>query len=464
MKNIKENGNVKQFEINSNSFSSADFDSFSIEDKLEILTQIYNEKKELEIQNKALRRSNKDINDDKKKYAELYNSAPIGYLTIDDKGLILDANFTACSMFGMEKKRLLGRLLFRFVRNNNKNKFFGFIDTLFENDRNITCELEMNLNNEDLFIRLDSRKFKDKISGNDYAYITLTDVTQKKVYEGELKEFRTRLEQLVQERTLNLQLEISEHQRTVAALQESKTHHRYQAYLLQEIIDAIPFPIFFKNKELLYIGCNKAFESFTSQCKDKIISYHEIETFPNNTDDIFSKYDSELLSKGGMQVYEAEYRNVDEKNYNIIFYKTPFTDIDGAVGGLVGLITDHTGQKKTLMQLNENKLVLDYIFEHIPSMILNLDVDGKILYFNQNSSTGVNFSDLTFFELFEGIEAKLIKDKFDKLLMSSEMQSFTFSGSALGLINRKFNAVMTPIFTTNIISGAFIIANELKSE
>ena len=64
---------------------------------------------ELEIQNDELRRTQVELERVRDRYIALYDGAPIGYLTLDLKGMILGANLPACALFGVSRKDLLGR-------------------------------------------------------------------------------------------------------------------------------------------------------------------------------------------------------------------------------------------------------------------------------------------------------------------------------------------------------------------
>jgi PAS domain S-box-containing protein len=68
---------------------------------------------ELEMQNEELRRSRDALEAARDRYIDLYDFAPVGYLTLDRDGLIVEANLTVARMLGIERGRLVGR---RFAR------------------------------------------------------------------------------------------------------------------------------------------------------------------------------------------------------------------------------------------------------------------------------------------------------------------------------------------------------------
>jgi PAS domain-containing protein len=62
---------------------------------------------ELEMQNQELLRTNYELEELRFKYTDLYDFAPVGYFSLDQKGQILEVNLTAARLLGMERDRLL---------------------------------------------------------------------------------------------------------------------------------------------------------------------------------------------------------------------------------------------------------------------------------------------------------------------------------------------------------------------
>ena len=79
---------------------------------------------ELEMQNEELRRSQEQLEESRSEYAELYDFAPVGYLTFDKTGLITRANLTACGLLGIERSLLVKKPFTLFVHPESQDLFY----------------------------------------------------------------------------------------------------------------------------------------------------------------------------------------------------------------------------------------------------------------------------------------------------------------------------------------------------
>jgi chemotaxis family two-component system sensor kinase Cph1 len=70
---------------------------------------------ELELQNDELRRAQGELEAAHARYVELYDSAPVGYFTLDADGCFTSANLTCAAMLGCDRGALLSRPFSRFV-------------------------------------------------------------------------------------------------------------------------------------------------------------------------------------------------------------------------------------------------------------------------------------------------------------------------------------------------------------
>jgi PAS domain S-box-containing protein len=95
---------------------------------------------ELEMQNAELQEARDRMETLVEKYTDLYDFAPVGYFSIDESGAILEVNLTGASLLGVERSRLIGRRLPRFVAPASQPVFEAFLKRVFAVTGNQVCE------------------------------------------------------------------------------------------------------------------------------------------------------------------------------------------------------------------------------------------------------------------------------------------------------------------------------------
>ncbi len=114
----------------------------------------------------------------------------------------------------------------------------------------------------------------------------------------------------------------------------------------QALIDAIPIPVFYKDIEGRYLGCNKVFEAFIGLKREEIVGKTVYDIASRELADIYQEKDLSLFNKPGTQVYFSKVKDNSGENHDVIFHKATFKKHDGQVDGLVGAIHDITERKK----------------------------------------------------------------------------------------------------------------------
>jgi len=128
---------------------------------------------------------------------------------------------------------------------------------------------------------------------------------------------------------------------------QAERNLREQLHFRQVLIDSIPTPIFFKDCNGVFLGCNKAFETFSGLPQKEIIGKTMADLASKDLVERFAEADKELFRHGGTQIYESSISFADGALHDVIFYKATFTNIDNTLGGLVGTILDITERKQT---------------------------------------------------------------------------------------------------------------------
>ena len=127
---------------------------------------------------------------------------------------------------------------------------------------------------------------------------------------------------------------------------------------LPTVLDVVPSPVFYKDIHGTYLGCNRACAAFFGLTKEQIVGKSVYEVAPRELADIYHEKDSELFRKPGLQVYESAVQQGNGPRRDVIFYKSTFTDIEGNLAGLIGVILDITDRKQAEREREELKVQL----------------------------------------------------------------------------------------------------------
>ena len=98
---------------------------------------------ELEMQNEELRRTQAELDAARARYFDLYDLAPVGYCTLTEKGLILEANLTAATLLGVARGALVKQPITRFILKEDQDIYYLHRKQLFETGEPQACELRM---------------------------------------------------------------------------------------------------------------------------------------------------------------------------------------------------------------------------------------------------------------------------------------------------------------------------------
>jgi PAS domain S-box-containing protein len=98
---------------------------------------------ELEMQNEELRRTQGELDAARARYFDLYNLAPVGYITLSEHGLILEANLTAATLLGVPRGALVNQPISRFILQADQDTYYLRRKQLFDTGEPQTWELRM---------------------------------------------------------------------------------------------------------------------------------------------------------------------------------------------------------------------------------------------------------------------------------------------------------------------------------
>ena len=145
---------------------------------------------ELEIQNEELLQARDQAESTMEHYAQLFDFAPVGYLTIDRIGAILTANLTGACLLGMPRVKLAGRNIHFFLSPDDRPVFCNLLDRVLQDQGSASCEALMrNADKEPFNARIELAP----AGTGDECLVALIDITAAKEAETALKESRRQL-------------------------------------------------------------------------------------------------------------------------------------------------------------------------------------------------------------------------------------------------------------------------------
>jgi len=158
-----------------------------------------------------------------------------------------------------------------------------------------------------------------------------------------------------------------------------------QSILIGSLLEAASTPIYYKDANGIYLGCNAAFEAFLGRPRSAIIGRTVFDIAPSDLAGVYHEKDLEIISQKGSQTYASEVVTAQGKR-SVIFHKATFQDNRGQPAGLVGVITDITDTKKAERALARSEKQYRLLIETSLFGVLVTSVeDGKVLFANEST-------------------------------------------------------------------------------
>lgn len=177
---------------------------------------------ELETQNRELREAQQIIELSRDSYADLFDFAPVGYVTLDEKGVVREINLTVAGMLGVARTRLVGVPFHLHVAREDLAKFRSHLRVLSKRGEQATTELRLvHKGREFLPVEMQSVLVLDGGQKDRLYRMAIMDLTARKHAEMEL---HTR----------------SRQQQAIAELGQHALEGRNLAALLEDAVEVVP--------------------------------------------------------------------------------------------------------------------------------------------------------------------------------------------------------------------------------
>jgi diguanylate cyclase (GGDEF)-like protein/PAS domain S-box-containing protein len=143
----------------------------------DLLQELQTHQVELEMQNEQLRQTQAELEAALRRYTDLYDFAPVAYMTLDERGCILEANLTAARLLGTERSHLVRQTLAPFIRPEDKQKFRAYLIAVVQGQPAPPLELHVLANGRaEVAVQLESLLVPDA-AGHPKVVTSLINVT-----------------------------------------------------------------------------------------------------------------------------------------------------------------------------------------------------------------------------------------------------------------------------------------------
>lgn len=199
----------------------------------ELLHELQVQQIELELQNRQLQESQRLLEEARDRYADLYNLAPVSYVTFDAAGCIQEINQTGTVLLGQERERLLGKPFGLWLSKDAEPIFFRHLQEACEGHEVVRVELQLSLlNSQNKDVRLETIASSHLINNKPACRSVIIDISQRKKAQWEIE---------------------------------------HQAQQIRLITDAIPALIAYVDRHEHFQFANKAYAAWIKKPQDKVV-------------------------------------------------------------------------------------------------------------------------------------------------------------------------------------------------
>ncbi|PKP39606.1 MAG: hypothetical protein CVT98_01165 [Bacteroidetes bacterium HGW-Bacteroidetes-15] len=188
-------------------------------------------------------------------------------------------------------------------------------------------------------------------------------------------------------RVVGTQMDITDRKLAEEELKESRN-------FLQSVLDTIPVRVFWKDKDLKYLGCNKSFAQDSGFEKpSEIVGLTDFDLVWKEYANHYRSDDLGIIKTGFPKLnYEELQEHPSGRKFWIRASKIPLRDFNGKVIGVLGAYDDITDSKNAREIIELERIYFEQLFESAPEGIVVLDANDCVIRCNQEFTRMFGYS------------------------------------------------------------------------
>ena len=155
---------------------------------------------------------------------------------------------------------------------------------------------------------------------------------------------------------------------------------RAQTQFLDTLLETLPNPVFWKDRQGTLLGCNRAFERLLGQPRGALLGQALATVAPPSQTLIHLEQEADLVTSPPPQVCTAQWPTGEGAMKDLLCFREPLRDAQGLVTGLVGVLVDVTAQRDMVQELSERQALLDVITGTLVDLLALVDDQGNQIY------------------------------------------------------------------------------------
>ncbi len=166
--------------------------------------------------------------------------------------------------------------------------------------------------------------------------------------------------------------------RDITEQKQAQTALRRSQQMLQQVIDTIPVRVFWKDRNLVYLGCNRLFaEDAGLTSPDQIIGKDDYAMTWRDQAELYRADDASVIESGTPKInYEEPQTTPDGSTIWLRTSKIPMLDTDGSIMGVLGTYDDITERKQAEETIRQQRQLLRQVVDLMPALVGIKDWNG----------------------------------------------------------------------------------------